>query len=295
MSFSIHAASDCTEEFIEIDIAILIGIQFGQQAISFLFGEIAATITEIELFQDSYTAWSDNIDEENTDEVKHNNYTIQFRPINALPAKGSIKLQYPAQISIDKAETKCFVTTNKQFSDPSICEIVPSTDPADAAKNIGGYVKITGVFENAAPYSAQITIMLQNVRNPTDNRRHKVEATLPTTTNVAAVDESALTEDAADPALKVDAEGAKYKQDAELGDSKWYKLDADGKFVVGDRVDADGDKVSNNDDIKLASGDLKYYKLNADGGFKYIDGFVLETYLDEDQKFIQDSFTQIKD
>jgi hypothetical protein len=112
--------------------------------------------------------------------------------------------------------------------------------------------------------------MLQNVRNPTDNRRHKVEATGETTTNVAAEDEAALTEDAADPALKEDAEGAKYKQDAELGDGKWYKLDTDGKFVVGDRVDADGDKVSNDDDITLeGNGDkeLKYYKLNADGEF----------------------------
>lgn len=53
--------------------------------------------------------------------------------------------------------------------------------------------------------------MLQNVKNPTDNRRHKVEALYPTTTNIVAVDEAVLTEDAADPALKVDAEGAKYK------------------------------------------------------------------------------------
>ena len=59
---------------------------------------IPATITDIGLFQDSYTAWSENVDTENTDEVKHNNYTIQFRPINSLPEKGSIKLQYPAQI-----------------------------------------------------------------------------------------------------------------------------------------------------------------------------------------------------
>jgi hypothetical protein len=60
--------------------------------------DVPATITEIDLFQDSYTAWSDNVDVENTDEVKHNNYTIQFRPINALPERGSIKLEYPAQI-----------------------------------------------------------------------------------------------------------------------------------------------------------------------------------------------------
>lgn len=123
--------------------------------------------------------------------------------------------------------------------------------------------------------------MLQNVKNPTDNRRHKVEATLPTTTNVAAADEGALTEDPNDPALKEDADGTKYKQDAALADNKWYKLDADSNFEKGDRVDADGDKVANNDDISMSNGDVKYYKTNADGEFIFIDGFVLETYLDE--------------
>lgn len=65
-----------------------------------LTNTIPATILEIDLFQDSYTAWSENIDVDNTDEVSHNNYTIQFKPINALPERGSIKLQYPAQIQI---------------------------------------------------------------------------------------------------------------------------------------------------------------------------------------------------
>jgi hypothetical protein len=133
------------------------------------------------------------------------------------------------------------------------------------------------------------------VKNPTDNRRHKVEATLPTTTNIAAEDEGALTEDLNDPAKKEDADGVKYQQDAGLGDNKWYKLDENGAFAVGDRVDADGDKVSNDDEIKTVNGDFKYYKLNSDGEYLYIDGFVLETYLDEDQQWIQDRFTQVKD
>ena len=136
---------------------------------------------------------------------------------------------------------------------------------------------------------------MQNVKNPTDNRRHKVEAVEPTTTNIVAEDEGALTEDAADPALREDAQGIKYKQDPTLADNKWYKLNAEGEFEKGDRVDKDGDKVANDDDVLVSKdGDLKYYKLNAEGEFTYIDGFVLETYLDEDQQFIQDSFTQVK-
>jgi len=78
-----------------------------------------------------------------------NNYTISFNPVNALPATGSIKLIYPAQISLpDGAATKCFVTTNRLFS--SNCKIDVATRT----------ITITKVFETAAPYSSEITIML---------------------------------------------------------------------------------------------------------------------------------------
>jgi len=67
---------------------------------------IPAEIIDASLFQDSLQA---NIE---------NNFTITFSPINALPATGSIKLVYPAQISLkDGVDTKCFVTTNKLFSE----------------------------------------------------------------------------------------------------------------------------------------------------------------------------------
>jgi hypothetical protein len=66
----------------------------------------AATIQSPTLFQDSLQA-----------DVK-NNYTITFTPINPLPAEGSIKLEYPKQITLaDGDATKCFVTTNKLFSE----------------------------------------------------------------------------------------------------------------------------------------------------------------------------------
>ena len=89
-----------------------------------------------------------------------NNYTITFTPINALPATGSIVLKYPSQINLaDGVNTKCFVTTNKLFSNNCVIDPVART------------VVITGVFASAAPYSSAITIMLQNVQNPPDNRR----------------------------------------------------------------------------------------------------------------------------
>jgi len=111
-----------------------------------------AIITDSNLFQDSLQA--------NT----NNNYTITFTPINALPADGSIKLIYPEQISLSTTgddATKCFVTTNKLFSDKCTIDTVSRT------------VTIKGVFATAAPYSTEITIMLQNVKNPIDNRRFK--------------------------------------------------------------------------------------------------------------------------
>lgn len=107
-------------------------------------------ITDSNLFQDSLQADANN------------NYTITFTPINALPADGSIKLKYPEQIQLStsgKEATKCFVTTNKLFSDK--CTI--DTDART--------VIINDVFATAAPYSTEITIMLQNVKNPIDNRR----------------------------------------------------------------------------------------------------------------------------
>lgn len=89
-----------------------------------------------------------------------NNYTITFNPVNALPATGSIKLVYPAQISLaDGVATKCFVTTNKLFAENCAVDVATRT------------IVITKVFETSAPYSSEITIMLQNVQNPIDNRR----------------------------------------------------------------------------------------------------------------------------
>ncbi len=89
-----------------------------------------------------------------------NNYTFTFTPVNALPATGSILLKYPNQIKLaDGANTKCFVTTNKLFSNNCVIDPIART------------VIVTGVFASAAPYSSAITIMLQNVQNPPDNRR----------------------------------------------------------------------------------------------------------------------------
>lgn len=108
-----------------------------------------AQIMTYNLFQDSLQNSVDN------------NYTITFNPVNALPAQGSIKLVYPPQISLaDGVNTKCFVTTNKLFSNN--CLIDPATRT----------IVITKVFETSAPYSSEITIMLQNVQNPIDNRRY---------------------------------------------------------------------------------------------------------------------------
>lgn len=108
-----------------------------------------ATIQKPELFQDSLINSTSN------------NYTITFTPINALPAAGSIKLEYPKYITLDDGDnTKCFVTTNKLFS--SNCEIDTQART----------IIIKEVFATAAPYSSTITIMLQNVKNPSDNRRY---------------------------------------------------------------------------------------------------------------------------
>jgi hypothetical protein len=52
------------------------------------------------------------------------------------------------------------VITNRLFS--GNCVIDPATRT----------IIITKVFETAAPYSSEITIMLQNVQNPIDNRRY---------------------------------------------------------------------------------------------------------------------------
>ena len=101
------------------------------------------------LFQDSKQASAQN------------NYTITFTPVNPLPATGSIMLVYPEQIELfDGVDTKCFVTTNRLF--PDSCQVDPTTRT----------IIISGVFATSAPYSSEITIMLQNVVNPADNRRY---------------------------------------------------------------------------------------------------------------------------
>jgi len=110
---------------------------------------VPAQIVTYNLFQDSLQNGAAN------------NYTITFDPVNALPATGSIKLVYPNQITLpDGALTKCFVTTNRLFA--GNCAVDPTTKT----------IVITKVFETAAPYSSEITIMLQNVLNPIDNRRY---------------------------------------------------------------------------------------------------------------------------
>lgn len=94
-----------------------------------------------------------------------NNYTITFKPINPLPADGSIKLVLPDHIGLkDGAATKCFVTTNKLFNTACTFE---KLDPADTQFRV---VRITDVFTNAAPYFDDITIMLMHVNNPKNNR-----------------------------------------------------------------------------------------------------------------------------
>jgi hypothetical protein len=114
--------------------------------------DIAALIVDASLFQDSLQALAEN------------NYTITFSPINALPATGSMKLVYPEQIKMkDGTATKCFVTTNKLFSEN--CEF-------DIDNRV---IMIKNVFTLAAPYSSEITIMLQNVINPEDNRRYPLD------------------------------------------------------------------------------------------------------------------------
>lgn len=59
----------------------------------------------------------------------------------------------------DGLATKCFVTTNKLFADN--CKVDPNNERT---------LLINDVFATAAPYSSDITIMLQNVVNPSDNK-----------------------------------------------------------------------------------------------------------------------------
>ena len=86
-------------------------------------------------------------------------YQISFEPINPIPAKGMILIQWTDQLSLtDKSE--CSIETFKVFDGRKVCEF-------DLDKK---QVLVRGIFESRETYSGEITIILTNVTNPLTNQ-----------------------------------------------------------------------------------------------------------------------------
>jgi hypothetical protein len=88
-------------------------------------------------------------------------YTVTFAPENAIPSTGSIQLTWPQQVTIEDDLFACTIETNAVFSDDLNCR----TNQRERT------ITITGAFrELSAPFGDTITITLEGVRNPPNNR-----------------------------------------------------------------------------------------------------------------------------
>ena len=93
-------------------------------------------------------------------------YRITFTPVNPLPLNGKVELWYPKHISLS-GDWKCTITTDYRSFD-------------DKCKKDGNPNVNIIYFENFidnAPYSSDITITINDFKNPSSSKRERYEAT----------------------------------------------------------------------------------------------------------------------
>lgn len=93
-----------------------------------------------------------------TDHSKEATYTIEFTPLNPLPATGSVQIVYPSQVSmVNKDATVCKIVTD--FGE-SPCSVQDSSR----------LITATGAFASNPGYLGKISIIVEQVLNPVTNR-----------------------------------------------------------------------------------------------------------------------------
>lgn len=109
------------------------------------------TITKAFITQGSY------------DSLVKNSYQLVFYPYNPIPQTGAIQIQYPSQIGISANGTDCIVVTNKALNNTCTIDETART------------ILIKGAFGDADSegYSSNVTIYLNDVRNPETNKDEK--------------------------------------------------------------------------------------------------------------------------
>jgi hypothetical protein len=82
-----------------------------------------------------------------------------------MPEQGSIQITYPTQIILLSGEsTTCTVTVIDRNGDPQ--DLANKCEIDDTAKTI----MIKDIYGGLAPYSHQISVKLDNIKNPPNNR-----------------------------------------------------------------------------------------------------------------------------
>jgi hypothetical protein len=101
-----------------------------------------------------------NLLQDNTRVAEITTYTIEFWPINPMPATGSIQVQWPSTINLIPDVFSCKIRTNRLFTDSDMCQV-------DLEARI---VTIIDVFsEIQGGWGNGISIELNGMQNPVNN------------------------------------------------------------------------------------------------------------------------------